>query len=71
MLSVFVTDVEVRGVWGLVFSVLWPTFRLIRAADNGGGIVFTFILSAAANVVVYGLLGIVISLVYRRFCVHS
>jgi hypothetical protein len=63
-------DVEVQGVWKWILLIPWPTFIFLMSAEAGGGTlgqIIAFIISAGANVVVYGLLGIVVSFCYRQY----
>jgi len=46
----------------------------MMGAEAGGGVggeIFAFLISAFANVVVYGLVGLVVSFVYRRFFLRT
>ena len=52
----------------------WPTFVLMMGAEAGGGVggeIFAFLISASANVLVYGLVGLVVSFIYRRFFLRA
>jgi hypothetical protein len=63
-------DVKIQGVWNWVLFVPWPTWIFLMSAEGGGGTlgqIIAFIISLGANVVVYGLLGVVVSFCYRRF----
>jgi hypothetical protein len=62
-------DVKVQGVWNWILLIPWPTSIFLMYAEGGGtlGQVIAFIISTAANVVVYGILGVVVSFCYRRF----
>jgi hypothetical protein len=66
-LVIVVADARIEGSWILV---PWPTFALIMSAEAGGGTtgqVIAFLISAAANVVVYGLVGAAFRFVYRWY----
>jgi len=65
-LVIVVGDVRIQGSWILV---PWPTFPLIMSAEAGGGSVeaIAFLISAAANMAVYGLMGVVFRFVYRHY----
>jgi hypothetical protein len=57
------------GGTSFVLLILWPSFPFIMAAEGGGGsfgILPAFLVSALANVLVYGLLGCIVSFAYRR-----
>ena len=63
-----VGEVIVQGVWGWILLIPWPTLALLISAKAGGGTagqVVAFLISAAANMAVYGLLGTMVS-----FCVR-
>jgi hypothetical protein len=60
-------DVRIQGSWILV---PWPTFPLTMSAEAGGGSggeAIAFLISAMANVAVYGLVGVAFRFVYRRY----
>jgi hypothetical protein len=66
-LVIVVGDVRIQGSWILV---PWPTFPLIMSAEAGGGSggeAIVFLISAVANVAVYGLVGVAFRFVYRRY----
>jgi hypothetical protein len=53
-----------------VFILLWPAFGFYMAADTGGGVtagraVFAFILSVAANALIFFVVGWLISFLLR------
>jgi hypothetical protein len=71
LFSVMLIDhVEVGGgdfTWMLF--VPWPTFIMVMSAEAGGGAAgefLAFIMSALANAVLYGIVGVVVAAVYRR-----
>jgi hypothetical protein len=67
-LVILLGDVKVQGTWMLLIP--WPTFVLSMSAEAGGGSTgqaIAFLISAGANVAVYGLLGAVVSSCYRRY----
>ena len=69
-LVLLIGDVRVQRTWTWVLLVPWPTFLLTMSAEAGGGIAgqaLAFLISATANVVLYGLLGAVVSFCYRRY----
>jgi bacteriorhodopsin len=69
-LVLLIGDVRVQGMWIWMVLVPWPTFSLTMAAEAGGGVAgqaLAFLISATANVVLYGLLGAVVSFCYRRY----
>jgi hypothetical protein len=60
-------DARIQGSWILV---PWQTVAPIMSAEAGGGTtgqVIAFLISAAANAAVYGLIGVAFRFVYRRF----
>jgi hypothetical protein len=61
------------GEW-LLFT-LWPAFGFYMASDtgNGGdsGAALGFLMSVVANALLYGLLGVLVSFIYRRFFQRS
>jgi hypothetical protein len=66
-LTIVVGDVRIEGWW---IFIPWPTFALIMSAEAGGGTAgqaIAFLISAATNVAVYGLIGGLASLCYRRY----
>jgi hypothetical protein len=65
-LVIMVGDVRIQSSWILI---PWPTFPLIMSAEAGGGSVeaIAFLISAAANMAVYGLMGVVFRFVYRHY----
>jgi hypothetical protein len=72
LLSVGHIMVGGRLTWFVVIP--WPTFPFIMGAEAGGGVggeIFAFLISAFANVLVYGLVGLVVSFVYRRFFLRT
>jgi hypothetical protein len=63
-------DVKVQGVWNWILLIPWPTSILLMSAEAGGGTlgqVIAFIIATGANVVVYGILGVVVSFCYRQY----
>jgi hypothetical protein len=62
-------DVKVQGAWDWVLLIPWPTSILLMSAEGGGtlGQIIAFTISAGANVIVYGLLGVVVSFCYRGY----
>ena len=54
---------------------LWPAFGFYMASDtgNGGdsGAALGFLMSVVANALLYGLLGLLVSFIYRRFFQRS
>ena len=70
LVIVFVGDVRIRGSWIWILLVPWPTFALIMSAEAGGTASLepiAFLISAAANVAVYGLVGIAFRFAFRRY----
>lgn len=65
--------IERMGEW-LLFT-LWPAFGFYMASDtgNGGdsGAALGFLMSVVANTLLYGLLGVLVSFIYRRFFQRS
>jgi hypothetical protein len=62
--------IEWMGEW-LLFT-LWPAFGFVMASDTGSGYddsgeVLGFLMSVIANALLYGLLGVLVSYIYRRF----
>jgi hypothetical protein len=71
---VLIRHVEMGGGLTWILLIPWPTFPFIMGAEAGGGVggeIFAFLISAFANVLVYGLFGLVVSFVYRRFFVRT
>jgi hypothetical protein len=69
-----VGHIMVGGRFTWLVVIPWPTFVLMMGAEAGGGVggeIFAFLISAFANVVVYGLVGLVVSFVYRRFFLRT
>ena len=67
---VLLGDVKVQGHWTWILLIPWPTFVLVMSAEAGGGMAgqaLAFLISAGANMAVYGLLGTVVSFCYRRY----
>jgi hypothetical protein len=64
---ILVGDVPIQGWWIWILLVFWPTFPLIMGTEAGGGAAIAFLISAVANVAVYGLVGVVASFCYRRY----
>jgi hypothetical protein len=66
---IFLGDVKVQGAWDWILLIPWPTSILLMLAEGGGtlGQIIAFIISAGTNVVVYGLVGLVVSFCYRLF----
>jgi hypothetical protein len=60
--------IDWMGEW-LLFT-LWPAFGFVMASDTGyddSGTVLGFLMSVVANALLYGLLGLLVSFIYRRF----
>jgi hypothetical protein len=66
-LLIVIGDVTIQGPWTWILLVPWPTFPLIMSAEAGGGTAIALLISAAANVAVYGLVGVAFRFVYRRY----
>jgi hypothetical protein len=67
---ILVRDVKLGTGLTWMFLIPWPTLPLVMSAEAGGGSsgeVLAFLISALANVAVYGAVGRVMTLVYRRF----
>ncbi len=66
-------DVRIGGSWTWILLVPWPTFPLIMSAEAGGTAseAVAFLISAAANMVVYGLVGVAFRFVFRRYSSRS
>jgi hypothetical protein len=65
-----VGDVRIQGSWTWILLVPWPTFAFIMSAEAGGGTAgeaIAFLISAAANVAVYGVVGVAFRFVFRRY----
>jgi hypothetical protein len=65
-------DIRVEGpsIWMWVVLILWPTSGMLMAAEaseTGLGLFVAFLFSTAANVVLYGVIGGLVALVYRKF----
>ena len=66
--------IEWMGEW-LLFT-LWPVFGFVIASDTGSGYgdsgeALGFLMSVVANTLLYGLLGVLVSFIYRRFFQRS
>jgi hypothetical protein len=61
--------IERMGEW-LLFT-LWPAFGFVMASDTGYGgdsdAALGFLMSVVANTLLYGILGVLVSFIYRRF----
>jgi hypothetical protein len=71
-LVIVVGGVRVQGSLIWLLLVPWPTFALTMSAEAGGGTAgqaIAFLISAAANVAVYGLVGVAFRFACRRY--HS
>jgi len=65
-----ISHVRVGGNFTWVLLIPWPTFPLLMSAEGGGGVsgeFLAFLISAAANVLLYGVVGGVVAALYRRF----
>lgn len=63
-------DITVGGIWTWIVLIPWPAFPLIMAAEGGHGafgVLPALTVSALGNVLVYGLVGSIVSFCYRRF----
>jgi hypothetical protein len=67
-LVIVVGDLRIQGSWIWMLLVPWPTFALMMSAEAGGtaGQAIAFLISAATNVAVYGMVGVAFRFVYRR-----
>jgi hypothetical protein len=56
-LVIVVGDLRIQGWWIWMLLVPWPTFALMMSAEAGGtaGQAIAFLISAATNVAVYGM----------------
>ena len=62
--------IDRMGEW-LLFT-LWPAFGFVMASDGGdSGAALGFLMSVVANALLYGLLGVLVSFIYRRFFQRS
>ena len=65
--------IEWMGEW-LLFT-LWPAFGFVMASDTGHGgdsdAALGFRMSVVANALLYGLFGLLVSFIYRRFFQRS
>jgi hypothetical protein len=68
-LVIVVGDVRIQGSWTWILPIPWPTLALIMSAEAGGTAsqAIAFLISAAANVAVYGLVGGAFRFVFRRY----
>lgn len=57
------------GLTTYIVLILWPSSPLLMSAEAGGnaGELVAFLISAAANALIYGLIGALVGVVYRRF----
>ena len=66
---ILVGHMRVGGDFTWMLLVPWPTFPLLMSAEAGGGVgaeFLAFLISAVANVFVYGVVGGVVAALYRR-----
>src|ERR1700758_5444236 len=67
---IFLTNLKVEGSLEWIILILWPTFPFVMSAEadpTTAGFLIAFLISAAANVLVYGLAGSIIAFLHRRF----
>ncbi len=65
---------RLEGTWAWIVLMLWPTSVFLMSAEAGGGVLgflLAFFVSTAANILVYGLVGSLVSFCYRRFFARS
>ena len=57
------------GLGTYIVLILWPSSPLLMSAEAGGnaGELVAFLISATANALIYGLIGALVGVVYRRF----
>ena len=63
-------DVIVGGSLAWTILIPWPTFLLVMSAEAGNGAsgaFLAFLISALANALVYGAVGALVALGYRRW----
>jgi hypothetical protein len=71
---ILIAHLKVGENFTWMLLIPWPTFPLLMSAEAGGGVsgeVMAFLISAAANVLLYGIVGGVVSAVYRRFSLRA
>ena len=60
--------IDRMGDWLLI--ILWPAFGFVMASDTGqssdSDAAIGFLMSVIANALIYGLLGVLVSFIYRR-----
>jgi bacteriorhodopsin len=67
---ILIGDVKMGRGLTWMFLIPWPILPLMMSAEPGGGSsgeILAFLISAIANVIVYGAVGRVVAVVYRRF----
>jgi hypothetical protein len=68
--AVLVFHIEMGAGSTWILLIPWPTFPFMMSAEARGGLggeILAFLQSALANSVVYGVVGLGVSFVYRRF----
>jgi hypothetical protein len=71
---ILIGHVRVGGNLMWVLLIPWPTFPLVISAEAGGGVTgesLAFLISALANALLYGVVGIVVAAVYFRFSLRA
>jgi hypothetical protein len=69
MVVISIGDVKIEGIWVWILLIPWPSFPLLMAADAGGGgfgELIAFMVAAAFNVLIYGVVGTLASFSYRK-----
>ena len=71
---ILISHARVGGRFTWMLLIPWPTFPLLMSAEAGGGAsgeFLAFIISAIANVLIYGVVGGVVTTIYRRFVLRA
>ena len=71
---ILIGHVRVGGSLAWILMIPWPTFPLIMSAEAGGGAaggLLAFLQSALVNAWVYGAVGGIVAISYRRFFLRT
>jgi hypothetical protein len=74
MVVITLGHIEVGGKWVWAIIIPWPSFPFIMSAEAGGGMFGEFVAfmqSAALNVLIYGLVGIIVSFCSQKLFLRT